>query len=193
MVCDLLVCVQPTEADRNGGNNDKMRKLLKKFIYLFLIFSCIGGLVPINAIEIEQETAASIIRPYTFGFGTSMDSDEGVSKLIEEGKLEHLTFTDSSGYSIKYWAHIPRDNNGIPIKNLPLVMYMHGYSDGGDNNIAIQYHNAVVFRLIQQQNDPERQAVILIPQTPNAQNGVGESDYFKDQWVGIKGNDKWSQ
>ena len=59
-------------------------------------------------------------------------------------------------------------------------MYMHGYTDGGDNNIAIRYHNAVVFRIIQQQSIPERQAVILVPQIPNAQNSVDESDYFKD-------------
>ena len=70
---------------------------------------------------------------------------------------------------------------------------MHGYSDGGNNEISIRYHNAVVFRLIQKQDNPDRQAIILIPQTPNATNGENETDYFKDQWVGIKGNDKWSQ
>lgn len=170
-----------------------MGKIIKKFKYIFVLLICLGMIVPVNALKITQDRSASIIRPYTFGFGSINDSDEGVSKLIEVGNFKHLTYTDSTGYSIKYWAHIPTDINGNYIENLPLVMYMHGYSDGGDNNIAIRYHNGVVFKLIQQQDIPERQAIILVPQTPNAENGAGENDYFKDQWVGIKGNDKWSQ
>ena len=170
-----------------------MNKLFSKIKYLFIICICFGMIVPTYAITIEQTAPANIIRPYTFGFGNQGDSDEGVSELVKAGDFKHLMFTDSTGYSIPYWVHIPTDGEGNPIENLPLVMYMHGYSDGGNNEISIRYHNAVVFRLIQKQDNPDRQAIILIPQTPNATNGENETDYFKDQWVGIKGNDKWSQ
>lgn len=138
-----------------------------------------------------------IIRPYTFGFGSAEEVDEGVYDLVQAGDLKHLTFEDSTGYSINYWIHIPKDAEGKPVENLPLVLYMHGYSDGGgDNNIAIRYHNALLFKLIQDQDKPERQAIVLVPQTPNAMNPDGEEDWFKDQWVGIqadKDQDKWTQ
>ena len=152
------------------------------------------GVLPIQATVIEQERPSDILRPYTFGFGSAQDGDEGATAMIEETGMEHLTFTDSSGYSINYWAYIPKDDQGDPIENLPVFVYMHGYSDGGgENNIAVRYHNAIVFRLLQLRNDPDYQAIILVPQTPNAMNPATESDYFKDQWVGIRGNDKWSQ
>lgn len=168
-----------------------MKRVVKK---LMILAGCIGlivgSLAPIYA-------KGDIIRPYTFGFGDKNDVDEGVYDLVEAGDLKHLTFEDSKGHSINYWVHIPRDHKGKPIENLPLVMYMHGYSDGGgDNNIAIRYHNALLFKLIKEQDKPERQAIILVPQTPNAMNPADEKDWFKDQWVGIEprdGEDKWTQ
>ncbi|MBS6116624.1 dienelactone hydrolase family protein, partial [Thomasclavelia spiroformis] len=170
-----------------------MSRIFSKIKYLLVFCICLGMIVPTYAITINQTSPANIIRPYTFGFGSQGDSDEGVEELVKAGNFKHLMFTDSTGYSIPYWVHIPTDDKGNPIENLPLVMYMHGYSDGGNNEIAIRYHNAVVFRLIQEQDNPDRQAIILVPQTPNATNGLNEIDYFKDQWVGIKGDDKWSQ
>ena len=170
------------------------KKSMKK---LWMSALCAGlclGVMPLQAKVIEQESPSDILRPYTFGFGSAQDEDEGATAMIEETGMEHLTFTDSTGYSINYWAYIPKDEQGKPIENLPVFVYMHGYSDGGgDNNIAVRYHNAIVFRLLQLRDDPEHQAVILVPQTPNATNPEGETDYFKDQWVGIQGEDKWSQ
>ena len=33
-----------------------------------------------------------IIRPYTFGFGSEDEVDEGVYELVEAGDLKHLTY-----------------------------------------------------------------------------------------------------
>ena len=170
------------------------KKSMKKLWLSAMCATLCLGVMPLQAKVIEQESPSSILRPYTFGFGSAQDGDEGASAMIAETGMEHLTFTDSSGYSINYWAYVPKDDNGEPIANLPVFVYMHGYSDGGgDNNIAVRYHNAIVFRLLQLRDDPKYQAIILVPQTPNATNPEGESDYFKDQWVGIRGDDKWSQ
>lgn len=169
------------------------KRLTKLCLSVMSAVLCMG-MLPAQAMVIEQSAPSGILRPYTFGFGNAQDGDEGASAMIAETGMEHLTFTDSTGYSINYWAYIPKDEEGRPIENLPVFVYMHGYSDGGgDNNIAVRYHNAIVFRLLQLRDDPRYQAVILVPQTPNATNPAGESDYFKDQWVGIKGADKWSQ
>ena len=138
-----------------------------------------------------------IIRPYTFGFGSKDEVDEGVYELVEKGDLKHLTFKDSKEHALNYWIHVPKDVNGNAIENLPMVVYMHGYSDGGgDNNIAIRYHNALLFRLIEQQNDPTRQAIIVVPQTPFGINPEKDKDWLADQWVGIEpreGEDLWTQ
>lgn len=164
-------------------------KLLKR-ITLIILSLCMLAAYSFNDIV----AAGGVIRPYIFGFGSASDGSEGTKALIESGDLQHLTFTDSTGYSINYWAHIPEDEDGNAIENLPLVVYMHGYSDGGaNNNTAIRMHNAVLYQLIKEQEDPNRQAIVLVPQTPYATNPAGETDWNKDQWVGIKGNDKWSQ
>lgn len=136
-----------------------------------------------------------IIRPYTFGFGSAEDVDEGVYDLVESGDLKHLTFVDSNENAINYWIHVPKNENNETIENLPVVLYMHGYSDGGgENNLAIRYHNALLFKLIKDQDIDERKAIVIVPQTPN--NVKGDEDRLKAQWVGIgpdEGEDEWTQ
>lgn len=172
----------------------KMEELMRKYIKKALLIIVCAVMALVTGTYSVQAAAAGIIRPYIYGFGSADDGSEGVESLIKAGDLKHLTYTDSTGHEISYYAHIPKDDTGNPIENLPLVVYMHGYSDGGsNNNIVLRYHNAVLYKLIKEQDNPERQAVILVPQTPNATNPGGETDWFKDQWVGIKGADKWSQ
>lgn len=164
-------------------------KLLKR-ITLIALSLCMLAAYSISDIV----AAAGVVRPYVFGFGSASDGSEGTQALIKAGDMQQLTFTDSTGYQITYWAHIPKDEQGKPIENLPVVVYLHGYSDGGANtDTAIRMHNGVLYQLIKEQNDANKQAIVLAPQTPYAMNPAGESDWFKDQWVGIKGNDKWSQ
>ena len=167
---------------------NKLRKYL-------LAFGLCSGLVCSNVTAVWAK--GDIIRPYTFGFGDENEVDEGVYELVEAGDLKHLTYKDSKDHEINYWIHVPKDENGNPIENLPLVMYMHGYSDGGgDNNIAIRYHNALLFKLIEDQNNPDRQAIILVPQTPFGINPDKDEDWLADQWVGItarEGEDLWTQ
>lgn len=62
-----------------------------------------------------------IIRSYTFGFGSAEEVDEGVYELVQAGDLKHLTFEDSTGHSINYWIHVPKDAQGKPVENLPKV------------------------------------------------------------------------
>ena len=101
------------------------KKSMKK---LWMSALCAGlclGVMPLQAKVIEQESPSDILRPYTFGFGSAQDEDEGATAMIEETGMEHLTFTDSTGYSINYWAYIPKDEQGKPIENLPVFVYMH--------------------------------------------------------------------
>ena len=149
---------------------------------------CVMCILPLQA-------KGTLLTPHTFGFGS--EEDEGVSALIEEGNLQHLTFYDSHDYPISYWIHVPKDAQGHVIKDVPIVLYLHGYSNGGnDTTTAIRHHNALLFQLIKDQDKKERQAIILVPQTPHAINPKDEEDWFKDQWVGMtpdKGEDKWTQ
>ena len=163
-----------------------------KFACLLTSAACVLSfcITPIQA-------KGDVLRPWTFGFGDKDEVDEGVYEMVEQSNLKHLTFEDSKGNSINYWIHVPTDEQGKPIENLPLVLYMHGYSDGGgDNNIAIRYHNALLFKLLSEQDNPDRQAIILVPQTPEAINTTEAKGEFSDQWVGIEpdeGEDEWTQ
>lgn len=149
------------------------------------------------ALPTNIDAKGVLLTPNGFGFGSKQDEDEGVAALIKAGQLEHKTFYDSNHYPITYWIHVPKDDHGLPVKNVPIVLYLHGYSNGGSNtDTAIRHHNALLFQLIKDQDKKERQAIILVPQTPYAINPEGEKDWFKDQWVGIEpdqGEDKWTQ
>ena len=84
-------------------------------------------------------------------------------------------------------------NRGKPIENLPVFVYMHGYSDGGgDNNIAVRYHNAIVFRLLQLRDDPEHQSNHPGAADTKCDQSKG-GNYSKGSVGRHQGEDKWSQ
>ncbi|MEG1475754.1 MAG: dienelactone hydrolase family protein, partial [Longicatena sp.] len=156
-----------------------MKKISK--ILLALVLSIFMG---IQGLNIQIKGAAGPIRPTTYGF-IAQGGDEGYNDLITKAGMEKLTYT-ANETTLNYWAHIPKNKDGSAVKNLPVVLYMHGYSDGGNSTAPIQYHNAILYSLIKNQEKSDRQAIILVPQTPETLQ-QSPTNYLNAQWVDIAG------
>lgn len=127
--------------------------------------------------------AAPGLRPWQYGFGSAGDADEGVQAMIDACGLEHLSFTSSEQRTIPYWIYVPKNEDGTVPENLPVVLYMHGYSDGGNGTTVLRIHNGVFYRLMEQRDQPDRQAIVLIPQTPQSTSSGSDLAYYYDRWV----------
>lgn len=115
------------------------------------------------------------LRPEVFGFSS-------VDDMITKTGIQHLYYTDENGTTIPYWIYIPKNEDGSVDADLPLVVHMHGHTDGGDNNTVLDRHYGLGYRLLQDRENAEHKSIILIPQTPMVITDDMEGDSL-DRWV----------
>lgn len=155
-------------------------KLKHRLLPAALALSMVAGIgaSPVAAAE-------SGLFPWVFGFGSSSDGDRGASAMVRDTGLEHKTYTDKDGTTIPYWIYVPKNEDGSVPENLPVVVYLHGHTDGGNNDIVLQLHSAIAYKLLQERDDPDKQAIILMPQTPENWTADHMDENSPDRWVNL--------
>lgn len=125
--------------------------------------------------------------PSLYGFVAG--SDQGTSDMIEKTGLQQLDYTDENGVTLSYWLYVPKNADGSVEEDLPLVVHMHGYSDGGKTRTVVNRHYGMGYQLLADRDNPVRKAILLMPQTPQATvNGTYLNDgNEQDRWVNLPG------
>lgn len=89
-----------------------------------------------------------------------------------------LTYTDSRGYTIPYCLYLPStlaDNQGSDVSGIartadtesyPLVLFLHGAGERGDDNLAQTNDTGIVPHLIDETFYSRHPSIILAPQCP---------------------------
>jgi predicted peptidase len=101
--------------------------------------------------------------------------------------FQDLSFKDpASGITVKYRLFIPR---GYEVKNsaesLPLVVFLHGSGERGDNNVSQMVGNASAIEFVRREAQSKHPAFVLAPQNPDVTTAWAKNAGTPEQanWV----------
>lgn len=75
---------------------------------------------------------------------------------------EARTYESSDGHTLKYRIHIPEDLD--PEERYPLILFLHGAGERGDDNMVQLTHGA--FTILSYTQETDNPAIIVAPQCP---------------------------
>ena len=136
-------------------------------------------------VQVYAANDAPTQNPSLYGF--TAGSDQGTTDMIEKTGLQQLDYTDENGVTLSYWLYVPKNADGSVDEDLPLVVHMHGYSDGGKTRTVVNRHYGLGYALLADRDNPDHKAIILMPQTPQT---TVSGTYLKDgneadRWVNL--------
>jgi len=102
--------------------------------------------------------------------------------------FQSMSFTDpESGMTVKYRLYIPKgyDTKDASLKPLPLVVFLHGSGERGDNNVSQMVGNPSAVEFVRPEAQIKHQAFVLAPQNPDVSTAWARNDGTPDKanWV----------
>lgn len=131
--------------------------------YVFVIFDDPAGIGTGNNGTLQYHGGQNLLREQTLcvSYVPKQEMFYATGFInIEVDDFEALEITDADGYTTLYRLFIPKDADGP----LPLVLWMHGAGERGDNNLAQIAANRGALNYVTARCQSEHPCVVLAPQ-----------------------------